>query len=62
MDDNAVLANYYESTEEGLDSDDIEDINLAHREIHNGNIIHLINKPISLLNIAVESRIQYKIT
>ena len=26
MDDNAVLANYYESTEEGLDSDDIEDI------------------------------------
>ena len=26
MDDNAVLANYYESTEEGLDSDDIQDI------------------------------------
>ena len=26
MDDNAVLANYYESTEEGLDSEDIKDI------------------------------------
>jgi hypothetical protein len=26
MDDNAVLANYYESTEDGLDSDDIQDI------------------------------------
>tara|TARA_R110002073_G_scaffold121344_2_gene263737 strand:+ start:127 stop:1278 length:1152 start_codon:yes stop_codon:yes gene_type:complete len=26
MEDNAVLANYYESTEEGLDSDDIQDI------------------------------------
>ena len=26
MDDNAVLANYYESTEEGLDSNDIQDI------------------------------------
>ena len=26
MEDNAILANYYESTEEGLDSDDIQDI------------------------------------
>jgi len=26
MDDNAVLANYYESTEDGLDSEDIQDI------------------------------------
>ena len=29
----------------GIIADDIENINLAHREIHNGNIIHLINKP-----------------
>ena len=29
----------------GIIADDIEDINLDHREIHTGNIIHLLNKP-----------------